>query len=271
MGTIGVNTPSKVSRIPEVNRDGLRDLIEARGTRVAWSQAANCPCRLNDETQQPALGDSCPRCRGLGFFHFGPVNYTPPTNAGTLTPLQQAILDEDGACVISGLVQQIETERAGYTTLGPWRTGELKITVRDENKIGYYDRIILLDSIIAYDEVIEPSGELLQPLRYRATTINAVFSETARLVEGTDYSVDTTGRLVWASTSRIPRGRIAVHYYTHPSYLVMNRPHSMRQSSVYRKLSTRVTPHGSPQELPLQGVIMLEFLRDQNPEDTSGS
>jgi len=183
---------------------------------------------------------------------------------GELTPLQEAILADDGACVVRGLVQRVSVDNTAYTTLGPWRTGELSLSVRSENKIGYYDRVTLIDAVIAYDEVIltPETGDTL-PLRYRAISVNGVFSTTARYEEECDFRVTDAGAIVWNEADALPRNeRLAVHYLTHPAYLVLERPHAMRMSTAFRKITNRRTPHGNPQELPLQAMMRLEFLRD---------
>ncbi len=268
----GVRSPRRIARVPEVDPESLIDLIEARGTRIGWARAAACPCELNTETNQPSF--DCPRCNGLGWFYFGPAGYSPPEDVGLLTTLQQAILTEDGAAVIRGLVQRIGQTEKSYTVVGPWETGELMVSVRPQNKIGHYDRITLLDAVITFDQVLEipNNGTLIMPLRYRAVAVNAIFSTTERYTEDVDFTVDALGRVAWLTTgpTGIPYGqRVSVHYLTHPTYLITNRPHAMRQTSKYRREQPRITPLGNPQELPLQGQIQLEFLRDQKPEATT--
>lgn len=276
MGKTGVIAAQKLAKVPEVDLDALINLIEARGTRIAWSRASSCPCRLNDETEQP--DPNCTLCSGLGWFYFGPNNYKAPDDVGDLTPLQTAIQEEDGACIVRGLVQRIKSEHMPYTEMGPWRVGEMMVTVRPENKIGYYDRIILLDSVIVYDEVIEiPNGisttmSYTMNLRYRAQAVNAIFSLTNRYEEGGDFTVNDQGVVIWDPGSAPAGERVSVHYLTHPSFLIVDRPHTARQSSTYRKpTTTRTTPLGDPQELPLQAHVMLEFLRDKRPEVTASN
>ncbi len=184
------------------------------------------------------------------------------------------MIDEDGACVIRALVQRIPVDQQPYTPLGPWRTGELHATVRPENKIGYYDRFVLLDSVITYDELIDISGDqdstvsFDMHLRYRAVNVTGVFTLTQRFNQGADFEVTDQGVIRWYPDCAPVGERVSVHYTTHPAFLILNRPHSMRQSAVYRKpKGKRLTPLGDPQELPLQAHLMLEFLRDKKPED----
>jgi hypothetical protein len=54
--------------------------------------------------------------------------------------------------------------------------------------------------------------------------------------------------------------RLAVHYTCHPAWLIMEHPHTIRETTRLRKAKNPKTPFGDPQPLPIQAVAQLEFL-----------
>lgn len=264
----GLNTATKAAKVPEIRRDELTTLIEARGARLAWSRAYACPCRLNTETEQAAL--DCPRCFGTGYFYDVPEPRV--LTDETLTPVQKAhVLDAQGV-LIRGLVQRIAGHDERGTPLGPWLTGELSCTVRHENKLGFYDKITMLDAQMPNNEVIYAQGDPATldgtiygtaSLKYRACAVNQIYTVSRKLEVGVDYQVTASGRVHWLSADVLGQ-RVSVHYQMHPVYLVVDRPHALRASSVYRKLTRPLTsPTGDPQPLPIQAQLMLELLYDR--------
>lgn len=234
--------------------------IETKGYRVAWSRAAQCPCTpINDQTEQPS--PNCSLCDGRGWFYFAPALATVDEDTvGTLTDVQRAIV-QSNAAVIRAIMTGITTEKVPYDPIGSRLEGVMNATVRPENRLGYYDRITNLDSLIVYSEVVE-AGDPASPLstRYPIVALNLVRSET------TAYTAPTlslsAGKIVWNDSLTAPASGtlLLVHYLCHPVWLVVNHPHAIRTSPVKFKTGSPVSPAGNPEPLPIQAVIKYEFL-----------
>lgn len=243
----------KPASIAELEHDEVTKLIELAGTRVAWSRMTFCPCTaINAETDQP--DPTCTKCKGRGYFHFGPRNYAVPSWIGDLTPLQQAILTTDGAALIRGLFQRAEQVQNPYDKLGNWVRGDPYISVRWENMLGYYDRLVLLDADHAYSEVVTLTGAITVPLRYRASQVNLIESVTTRYVPDVDFEVTDAGQVRWIITP--PTGQVSVHYCAPPTYLVTEHPHAIRNTP---RRSKKPAPQGVPQPQAVQARLGLEF------------
>lgn len=252
---------------PELHDDRLVAALENNGARLAWSRCTICPCRnYNNETEQADPLHEL--CAGRGIIYFGPKDYVVPANAGELNDIQKAILAKDGAAVISGVLNRATQAQDFYDVLGNWVRGTMQVTVRSENKIGYYDRLVNLDAEVPYTEhVVIAAGVETIPLRYLATAVNAIFWEDSlgvlqRAEQGDDFWLDV-GVPKWFSGRSPPANtRISVHYLLHPAWLVVAHPHVLRETKRRRKnkVANRTHPLGAPVQLPLQAAVRLEFV-----------
>ncbi|MDP6971525.1 MAG: hypothetical protein QF921_08450, partial [Pseudomonadales bacterium] len=246
-------------------------LIETKGARLAWDRALICPCaRVNEQTKQP--DPNCPRCNSTGFFYFGPKNYVIPEAAGELDDVQKAVLAKNGGVVIRGVMASATRERDAHAgrawdQIGNWVRGDMRVTVRPENKIGYYDRLVNLDSEVIYTEIVTmptlASTSTDRPtikLRYPAISVTTV-QDTSGIYE-VDGAFDLyKGDLRWhRAVAPAAETRLAVHYTCHPAWLIMEHPHTIRETTRLRKTKNPKTPFGDPQPLPIQAVVRLEFL-----------
>lgn len=245
----------------DFNLKRFNELVE-RSPRFVWERAMFCPCAsINDQTQQP--DPNCAKCKGLGWFWFGPAGYVVPPAAGTLTPTQQAVVDRNGGAVIRAYMAQATYRQAGYDTLGTWAFGQMHVTVRPENKLGYYDRLLNLDSEIVYSQRVLAGGSSTLQLRYPAITVTSVQSSSSQYLEGVDFEV-VKGDIVWlAGRAPISGTQLAAHYTCHPAWIVTNYPHVIRASTNDRKPKKPViSPAGNPQSLPIRARVELEFERE---------
>lgn len=246
----------------ELLSDKIIATLEVNGARLAWSRATICPCPgFNEQTRQP--DPTCPECRGGGVLYFGPKDYVPPAEAGTLDDLQKALILKNKAAVIRGVIQRVTQAQDFYDVLGNWVRGTMQVTVRPENKIGYYDRLVNIDSEVPYSQIVialtDPT--LLVPLRYLATGVNTMIDPTGRRYEqGEDFTVKD-GQICWyPGKAPVVGTRLSVHYLTHPTWLVVDHPHVLREIARRRKQVPRITPLGNPTPLPIQASVRLEFL-----------
>lgn len=235
-------------------------VIETKGYRLAWTRAAQCPCvPVNDQTEQP--DPNCPSCDGKGWFYFGPQDYAVSEElVGQLDAVQRAVVDKDGAAVVRGVMTGLSTQPNAYDQLGQWTWGTSQVTVRAPNRLGYYDRLVMLDSEAVFAEKIL-AGDPTTPLalRYPATGVNLLAS-LARRYTVADFEV-VGGEVRWLLGRAPATGtQLTAHYLMHPTWLVIEHPHSMRTTALKRKILEPVTPRGDPTFLPVQALVRLEFL-----------
>ena len=191
-----------VTNYPDMDTEKLLGHIETQGVRFAWFRAAHCPCTpINTQTDQP--DPNCEICRGQGTIYFGPSTYRETAEIGDLTPIQDQIIRETAegtpTAVIRGVVAYSSQTNEFFNLIGRFMTGQTFLTVRPENRLAYFDRLVCLDAEICYDEIITTP---ITAFRYRPISINYVRSLTTRYREGADYTF-ANGVLTWV-TGREP-------------------------------------------------------------------
>lgn len=237
-------------------------MIETKGYRLAWSRAAFCPCKpINDQTEQP--DPNCTLCEGSGWVMFEPEAAVINTSVrGELDDLQQSIVDNNAA-VIRGVMTGITGTRVPYDQVLPRLEGVMNVTARHENKLGYHDRLVNLDSTVIYSQVYVYKGEAETELRYPVRYINLIQSVSQIFLEVSDQNPTgdfrlVTGKIVWEAGKAPPTDeRLAVHYLTHPHWRVVEHPHNIRNTPVKYKTTSTV---GDAESLPVQAVCKLEFM-----------
>lgn len=230
-------------------------VIEAKGYRVAWQRAAPCPCvPINTQTDQ--VNPNCALCNGQGWILFQPAGAaTDIRDIGELNALQTQLAAN--AAVVRALMTGINASKQPYLDIGPRLEGQLMVTMRAENKLAYYDRIVNLDAVAVYAEIVDAPASGALPLRYKAVHVNLLRSEDTVYTAGSDYTV-TAGDV---TAGGIPSGtRVVCHYLTHPSWRIIEHPHNVRLTQVSAKTSNPTTPAGDPSDLPVQAMAKLEFL-----------
>lgn len=237
--------------------------IETKGYRLAWSRACLCPCAsVNDQTEQP--DPNCELCEGVGFLYFGNGEAVVEDTVGELDDVQKAILARDDGMVIRGIMTRMDSKMEPYGEIGRWKFGTSYVTVRSENKLGYYDRLVNLDSETTYSEMVTAGDpdELLD-LRYLATGVNLLRSEDQVYTPTVDYDL-VAGKVRWLNTAGATQPdsgtKLAVHYLMHPTWVVIEYPHMIRTTPVKFKSATPITPQGNPEALPVQAMVKYEFL-----------
>lgn len=234
--------------------------IETKGIRLAWSRGSICPCTPNnDQTTQP--DPNCTLCEGAGFLWFRPSGYAAPENAGDLDAVQTQILVDYKAVVIRGVAVSVMSEKRMYDVLGPLALGSFMISTRAENRLGYYDRLVALDSVLSYSQLSNTDANGLVPLRYPATCVNLLRSQAQEFIANTDFQVADSGHVKFLP-GRAPAAntKVAVHYDHHPVLIVWEHPHAFRDSLTAFKQPVKLTPQGNPQPLPIQSLARFEFL-----------
>lgn len=249
----------------DFNTDDFGIVLETKGYRLAWSRAMLCPCRpVNDQTEQP--DPNCPLCKKSGWLYFAPnLATTDKVKVGELDDVQKRIVDDAGG-VIVGLLTGIGTKDETYGEIQKRMTGTMMCTVRPENKLGVHDRIVNLDSIITFSQVLDPVTNLSEPTetRYPIHQINVLRTTSKIFTAPADFDV-VEGKIVWnTGSSNLPdeEDPVGVHYLCHPTWLIVEHPHSVRMTPVTQKVKKPPTPAGEYVDLPIQAVVQYEFLPD---------
>jgi hypothetical protein len=274
MASIILNPETGVIGIPEgVKEAGKRVdfkpndfdfMIETKGYRMAWQRASLCPCQsVTSKTEQP--NPNCSLCGGNGWTYFGRGSESLEDDVGTLDDIQAAIVSDMNAYVIRGIMTNLTNMPDANQTVGFWQAGDMKCTVRPENKLGYYDKLVSLDSEIGYSERLTADGSNKLTTRFRATNCNLLRTETRVYEIGTDYNISTTGEVTFLQNTPIAGQTVGIHYLCHPTFLVVDHPHSIRTSLLKYKKASLQSPVGDPLRLPIQATVRLDFV----PEPTN--
>lgn len=257
-GTAGLPVGVKsTGRTVDFKPDDYIIAIESKGYRLAWSRASFCPCRSdNDQTGQPGI--NCTLCKGTGWMQFAPAIAVATKVVGKLDALQTQIVSND-AGVIFGVMTGITNKESAYDKLQRRLSGTMSVTVRPENKLGYNDRLVNLDTTIVYSQVEKTDGSAITAVRYPVVCMNLLRSEDQVFTEGTDFQI-TAGNIAWIGTPPAPDTQLGMHYLTYPHWRLVEHPHSTRATLISAKTKKPATPLGNPTDLPVQGVCQLEFL-----------
>lgn len=240
----------------------FESMIETKCPRLGWARATICSCKgFNDQTDQ--TDPDCPKCNGLGWRYFRPTEYAvDETQLGALDSLQAALLEKANAVVVRGLMTGISTSPDIFAALGKWALGSAQLTMRPRNRVGYYDRVVQLDVIEPFSEVIEDAGVATPKTRYPVHSVNFLASLTQEFTND-DLILYDDGTLGWKPTKQPPSGtRITISYMHHPVWVVIEYVNANRTSlAKFRRPAAEVqTPQGDTQHLPLRVVVRREYL-----------
>jgi hypothetical protein len=232
--------------------------IETKGYLLSWERAALCPCApVVTQTEQP--DPNCELCDGSGWLYFGAPTAQDLSDY-ELDSIQQAIVDENNGMVIRGIITGAQTQPDPYDVLTRRTPGLMNVTVRRENKLGYYDKITALDAEIVFSEIVEATGTEFLEARYKITGANYVRSQA--LIYKADVHFELyQGKIKWFPASKPAAGtRLAIHYLCHPTWLVVEHPHAARVTLNKFKNANPKSPTGDARFLPVQALVRYEFL-----------
>ena len=239
--------------------------------RVVWERAVRCPCApLNSQTQQP--DPSHELCGGTGWQYVTPApddfdREMQDALVGELTPYQRRLARQGSP--IFALVTTFSSDMQAYTQLGSWVFGSARITTRAGNRLGYWDRITLIDGVMTYSEVVTIAANARDvATRYPVETLNSCIRADGSVLElGGDIELDDEGNLRLASATTRDL-RLGVQYLTAPRFRVVEWPNTFRQLMRSQKVDN-VTPAGMPTDLPNLGMMRLEHLVESGSEATA--
>jgi hypothetical protein len=242
--------------------------ITTKGYRCWWSRAAPCPCSNNEQTRQP--DPACTLCDGYGEFLFLPEQdletYSEDSHGN---PIE---ISDDGLSVgIDVLMTGLTRDSQIFERFGAWTFGVARCTTQAGNELAWRDRLIMRDTTINWAQGIETDGgavirvgRSLARLRYKALSVNMLRSRSQIYRQPGDFSVNSSGQIVWASAAIPDSGtNLSVHYKIHPVYRIIDWPHTIRDSKVAMKAQAadRAAQH---RKLPTQCTAKLDFLADED-------
>lgn len=245
------------------------NLIEMHGYRLAWSRAAICPCEpVNDQTDQ--ADPNCALCEGAGYLYFSVGDATPPAVAGELSTVQAKLIAKTHGSLIRGIITGVGTSETPFEKLGRLPSGQAMVTVRPNNRIGYLDRLVAIDSYVIHTERLKGPLDESRPLRLRYLIdggVNLLTSTTRRFEPDIDFQVVDGELYFLPGKMPEPGAWLTAHYNCHPQYLVVEQPHASRVTYTPRGKAGLATPEGMVSQLPLQAVLRLDWLvgRDEAP------
>lgn len=254
-GSIGLPTGVKESgKRVDLRPNEFVLAIETKGVRLAWSRAARCPCEgVNTQTDQS--NPNCSLCSGDGWLLFKPAGFVTDTKiTGDLDATHQVILGSTGA-VIRGLFSGITNKFVPYDQVVARLEGISMLSVRPENKLGYFDRICNLDATVAYGQLKDAGSGSTLSMQYPIRDINLLRSESAVYVKTTDFTI-VAGDISWVSGRAPSEGtQLVCHYLMHPCWRVMDHPHAARMTPVKFKSTAN-----DPKPLPVSAVLKYEWM-----------
>lgn len=261
-GTIGLPDGVKeAGRRVDFKPDAFTLAIETKSFgRIAWTQACYCPCLPNNnQTEQP--DPNCSLCGGHGWLMFRPTLFVTDSNVvGDLNSLQTKLVADNNASIIMGIMHSFTANEEPYAPPRRRIPGTAMCTVRPENKLGYWDRLVNLDALIVYSQLATTvTGDYLS-LTYPVVQMNLLRSADSVFEQGTstdpkDFVLED-GQIKWTT----PPGsglRVAAHYLCHPTWRVIEHPHTTRVTPVKFKTKSAI---GDQIPLPVQATIRYEFL-----------
>lgn len=207
-------------------------VIFQKGYSIILEQAVACPCRGRSGESRP----NCQNCMGIGWIFMNPLQ-----TKAILTSINY---------------------NTKYKEWSPELTGTISVTLRDIEKISFFDKITLVDGMSTISEV-KPLVQLTEDrfifCSYKVEKINFLLvfiSENQKLMKLTedDFEIVETNKFIIKIKDSVVlppnfNGGISVDYDFHPSYNIIDIPHDIRASFI-------VNHKGQFEEivLPVQGV-----------------
>ena len=184
---------------------------------------------------------------------------------------------------IKGLITRASSTPEAYAAWGEYARGMCFFTLLPEHLPGLFDRITMENSVLVFRESKIRTSATIEDLRYpietrgldlstgitqvgvlhvQASDADGLTTEAMALTQGVDYAVTNDGKIDWTlgdagNTAPALDTRYAVAYYAKPRYVVVDSPHTHRDTFVKTKsVSITFVP------MPVQAMGKLDFLGD---------
>lgn len=244
--------------------------VQQMGARCLWSRALQCPCYLNSQTQQ--ADPACPNCEASGWFYVKPASYKRLNDYDCDPPH----LDSANGAATQILVQSVTKDPQVFEKFGEWIFGTVRLTPFSFIRLNYRDRITLVESVTAFQQILtfrEETGQWVRAardysenLRYPAVSVLDAYKIDAlgARVSLYDYLSVEDGAVVAASDAPLVEGdRVCLSYEYHPVLIVQDHVYSWRDTL---KVLKQTNPVGEHVPLPHHAMAKLDFLIGKTAE-----
>lgn len=223
----------------------FRKLIKQKGLVLTWQQTIDCPCNIQTsvdgrldllnvvdiDAQKGGHRSDCNICGGSGLIRHS---------------------EQDIKAIVTKSEGEEIVEKHGLL-----RIESINLTLEPEHLPSYGDRFVLKDSVIVWREVlVMPAGGTLtttKPIVERTLTlqtgdsvVGVLYIQTtdstgqtiiAAQIPDTDYTINANGSITFTNAANAPAEgtRVAISYYTNPSYVVSEYPHTLRDTFIREK------------------------------------
>jgi len=241
--------------------------IYEKGYRLWWSRAGLCPCRNNEQTDQP--DPTCSLCKGHGYIYFLP---DPAMQTGTRVDVfgnAVEVNDAEDAVMVQGIMTSMTQDPQVFEKFGEWVFGASRCTTQPENRLGYRDRLVAVDSIMPWAQHIQYAGAAEIPvvgghskagLRYPFVEVNYFRSLSTVFREQVHFELTDRGTIRFLGDAAPASGTLlSIHGAIHPVWICMDHMHVYRDSLVEEN-APGPTQADQYTRLPLQVVVKLDFL-----------
>ena len=250
----------------------FRKRIFSHGLPLVWEQTAECPCTRKTTDYGFSISgvapapssltqhqSDCLACKGRGYVYHSS--------------------QEIRAIVTSA---KMDVERFSELGGSEYGKGMVSITLLPEHLPAFGDRFTLKASHMVFRETILKSQNATDKPRYpiiqRAhdlaggstsfgvryllyADLNGVVDPGNLLYEGSDFQINNLGEIEWINPNTTPPvgTRLSLEYYSNPRYVVLDHPHSIRDTRIKVK-----SPTEFHQNLPVQCTAGLEYLGESD-------
>lgn len=249
--TIRTSTPPNLigqPTVPLFQKNSFDSVIFLKGYDIIIENAIECPCKGTSGSPKT----TCQNCLGLGWVFIQPT-------------------------ATKALITSINSQTK-YKQWSPELMGTISITVRDEDRIAYMDRVTFSSRYTVFSEVLKVKDTGAQKFvfcSYRVQEIKNVFifnTDGTKLVRLTSsqYSIKTGNSMIVELTGvTYPQnfnGVISIEYMHQISYNIVDITHDIRSTFLLNE-------KGQNQEynLPMQAVARRSHMVLNAPTNYSGN
>jgi hypothetical protein len=197
-------------------------------------------------------------------MYYAPTEPVSTVTSGELSEHQQLLIDKYKAGVIRGVMSGAVQKNTPYDPVVSRIEGTMSLTVRPENALGYYDRIIHLDALVVFSQLLKMGAGDTLSTKQPIAAVNLLRSVDTIYELELDFSIEA-GAIKWA-TDKVPAEgeSIAISYLANPVWLVVDRPNAFRSTLVKYKTADPETPQGDARALPIKATIQYESIPDDD-------
>lgn len=235
--------------VPLLEQNRFDAVIWNKGYDIILEQAIACPCRGKSGSAKP----TCKNCLGVGFVFVNPIQ----TRA-----------------IITSINKDTK-----FKAWSPELTGTISVTVRDSERLSFFDKITFPTRTSIMSEVrmlASNAGDYFAFTSYKIKSINAIFmfnGDGNKLVKVDPalYSIKDNRNIIdFDETLELPspfNGVISVDYEHEVSYNIVDLPHDFRSAFVMNNNGVN-----EEHNLPIQGIAKRShiLLNESMKYDGSG-